>query len=251
MNARLPEFSSKLAAILVVLAAFLLGCIATWGVMRSRPAVISEVSLASLLKAARAEDFVNLSRGLLDDERTGEAISVLERGLAVFPSDSGLRNNLGYAQLKAGRIGAAEITLSSLVREQPDHSLARGNLAVAIARREAIEARIEDARRSMASSDRASGGYARLQREIGFSWLQLEQPAKALATFDEALAIDAGDHESLNGSGVALMRTKDYEEALRRFRKAVDLKPDVANYWANAEWARRELLRDRGEGRPD
>ncbi|MBI3375497.1 MAG: tetratricopeptide repeat protein [Betaproteobacteria bacterium] len=68
----------------------------------------------------------------LNSGNYASAVSTLQAGVQADPGDVEVRNNLGYAQLKAGKRGDAIATLEQLLLQVPDRTSAWANLSEAL-----------------------------------------------------------------------------------------------------------------------
>ena len=62
--------------------------------------------------------------------------------------------------------------------------------------------------------------------EKGDALLKLKNFNEAIASFDKALAIKPNNTDALNGKGVALAKLNNFDEAIASFDKVLDLKPN-------------------------
>jgi Tfp pilus assembly protein PilF len=77
----------------------------------------------------------------------------------------------------------------------------------------------------------------------GNALLKLKQFAEALPYYDQALALKPDYAEACSNRGIALQRLARYQDALAGFQQAIALKPDYANAYNNCGLALKDLKR--------
>ena len=82
------------------------------------------------------------------------------------------------------------------------------------------------------SLDSAEGLY-----DAGTAYLRLGELDRAEETLDRAIELDSGMADAHNAKGVIQTRRRNYDEALRLFRRALDLNPGDAGYRINISLA--------------
>jgi tetratricopeptide (TPR) repeat protein len=147
------------------------------------------VGAAALAQVGEPDDAPALVRGLRDAD--AQVRRLAERALWAVWSRSGDATidhilEIGVAQMREGQIEASVETFSDIIRRRPDFAEGWNKRATAYYL-------LGDWRRSAADCDEvlkrnpqhfgALSGY-------GMIWLQLDQPTRALARFEEALAIN-------------------------------------------------------------
>jgi len=147
------------------------------------------VGAAALAQVGEPDDAPALVRGLRDAD--AQVRRLAERALWAVWSRSGDATidhilEIGVAQMREGQIEASVETFSDIIRRRPDFAEGWNKRATAYYL-------LGDWRRSAADCDEvlkrnpqhfgALSGY-------GMIWLQLHQPTRALARFQEALAVN-------------------------------------------------------------
>jgi tetratricopeptide (TPR) repeat protein len=150
---------------------------------------VRRVGAAALAQVGEPDDAPALVRGLRDAD--AQVRRLAERALWAVWSRSGDATidhilEIGVAQMREGQIEASVETFSDIIRRRPDFAEGWNKRATAYYL-------LGDWRRSAADCDEvlkrnpqhfgALSGY-------GMIWLQLDQPTRALARFEEALAIN-------------------------------------------------------------
>src|SRR5579859_5620454 len=88
--------------------------------------------------------------------------------------------------------------------------------------------RLAEAERIYAQVLRQDPGDWRVHLSLGGARLALQRPAQALASFEEALALQPDCIEAYHGRGMALLRLQRLEEALASFEAALARAPQSA-----------------------
>ena len=133
---------------------------------------------------------------VLDNQRRyDQAITQLERGLALAPAHINLRLSLAYAYEHAKDFDSARGAFEAILELEPDNAQAKAglvNLQIQRGNDFLNRKKYTSALKvfeSLPESDRHAGIYS----TIGYLYLMKKQPLKALPAFDAALAVDPQD----------------------------------------------------------
>lgn len=126
--------------------------------------------------------------------RADEALRCLDRACFYAPTDGEILSHRAELLRRSGRLEPALECARQAVRFAPDSAAAHNNL--------------------------------------GLVWLDLEEPAKARATLEAALACDPTHARAHYNLGNALLQLDDAAAAEARLRRALDLQPEHAHAWA-------------------
>ncbi|MGQ0622021.1 MAG: tetratricopeptide repeat protein [Panacagrimonas sp.] len=235
-----PQQRSELAASAAyLLAAFSLGSLATWAVMAPRE-VTQPAQVRPELSSPAPRNFRSRSMSLINEKRYADAIQICERGLAAYPGDIDLRNNLGVAHLLSDGIGRGESIFAELVAEVPEFERAKNNLGWAKSLRAGVESEIAEAQKLVASANTPAGKTEALWAVAG-AYIKLGQDREAIAAYEAILALEPENAAAYNNIGVRLMEMGEYAAARSRFEQASRLEPGAALYRNNIGWARSSL----------
>ena len=175
---------------------------------------------------AEALQFLGVLR--LQQGRRGDAIALLERALAIAPSNLACLNNLGNALHAAGRHADAAVRYRAALELAPGNVEVLANLGSALA----AAARYEEA---LAACDEALSRGARTARVLAkraIALSGLDRLEEALVAFDEALSLDPSSVEAHRNRGVALHALARDADAIAAYRRAIELQPgDPEAHW--------------------
>ena len=158
-----------------------------------------------------------------------KSLALTDRALAVRPDDADARVQRGDTLLAMGRVEEAIAELQAGIRLGPDRATAHGSLARAFW---LGQGRVDDAIREFEETLRLNpqGGYSHLQLSLLYSlrgeYEAAEQIARqAILLQDQIMSgttglIIVGAHSRL---GYALYRKGQYDEAIREYRRELDL----------------------------
>jgi tetratricopeptide (TPR) repeat protein len=147
------------------------------------------VGAAALAQVGELDDAPVLVRALRDAD--AQVRRLAERALWAVWSRSGDATidhilEIGVAQMREGQIEASVETFSDIIRRRPDFAEGWNKRATAYYL-------LGDWRRSAADCDevlRRNPQHFGALSGYGMIWLQLDQPTRALARFEEALAVN-------------------------------------------------------------
>ncbi|MBM3570448.1 MAG: tetratricopeptide repeat protein [Alphaproteobacteria bacterium] len=173
---------------------------------------------------ADREALINLGN-LSEDAAAG--LALLDRAVALDPSDAGAHFNRGVALMRLGRRGEAAGAYRRALDIDPSRAGARLGLAVALTetgeRAQAAE--------TLRGFDAPRIADAETAFKLGVAWTNLGRSGEASTAFARSLALDpdvAETHANLAQVLVALQRN---EAALAAAERAVELNPAFAEGW--------------------
>lgn len=103
--------------------------------------------------------------------------------------------------------------------------------------------KVLEIRELLAEKHQQPSDRANLQLELGILLAATKEYEQAVASYDKALEIKPDDHENWNNRGLALRNLGRYEEAIASYDKALKIKPDKYVSWDNRGVALRNLGR--------
>ncbi|HEV2818475.1 MAG TPA: sulfotransferase [Allosphingosinicella sp.] len=125
----------------------------------------------------------------------------------------------GLAAAQAGDPAAAIPHFRRVLEASPDDVPTRCNLALALLSVGALD--------EAGAVAAAGGADPRLRRLAAYAWQQQGRLAEAAAAYEAVLAAWPGDWESVNNLGNVRRAAGDLDGAIRAFREAARLKPDL------------------------
>ena len=172
--------------------------------------------------AARRRRDLHLARVLMSQNRSEEAIPLLQRLSAETPDAIDIRLFLGHALFQHGRIDECRSICETLVAECPDSpyaSVGRAHLALA-------EGAYAEAVRHLAAGRGSWGMIATLDAVVGEAYLRMARYQEAAAAFRSAVATDPDLAAAHEGLARALLAIGNHEEAAESALDAIRLRYD-------------------------
>ena len=174
-------------------------------------AAIEHYRIAIQLKPDYAEAYGNLGVALASEKRVGEAIDCFRQAVALRPDVPETLYNLGNALNEQGQFDEAINCFRTAVAVRPDYAPAYNNLANILQDQHRIEEAIECYRKAVALQPGVAEACYNLANAIGASFQQQGRIAEALASYQEAIAIN-GDDPSFHDTVLLVMHyAPDYE----------------------------------------
>jgi tetratricopeptide (TPR) repeat protein len=173
-------------------------------------------------------DAYSFLRAGMANERTGNypgAVRSYERGLAVEPENVELLNALGFALFQQGKSREAVVPLEKALAADPKHLKAHNNLALASVDLGQLELAEAHYRESLAIEPQAA-----IYNDLGFVLERQGLTDEAVRQYRKALELDPESASAHYNLGVSLMRRSEYAAAESHFRAALEQKPSAPAY---------------------
>jgi tetratricopeptide (TPR) repeat protein len=192
----------------------------TWGFHE----VLSKIRYGKLATAAVAGCFlVNfVAITWFQVHRWVDSITLFRHTLAVTKDNFGLKNNLGDAYLRQGRIQEAIDQFQDAIRIKPDFGLARDNLATALTLKEKFQGNIPALLKNLESNPNDFMLHFRLGNLYDLDGDLTE----AIHHYQKALSIQPEYVPLFIDLGIAYAKTGAYEKSLSLFEKALSFDPE-------------------------
>lgn len=174
------------------------------------------------------EEIFNRAMDFHDAGRTGEAEALCRTILELDAVHGGALFYLGATAHASGRYDAAAELLARLVADQPDDSEALYLLAISELELGSTAAAIEHLQQTLALEPSAPAHY-----HLGESLFRADRIDEAVAQFQAALALDAGNADAFSGLGRALQAQFRFDEAAASYRQALAIEPNKPAALAN------------------
>jgi len=177
---------------------------------------------AAALAPSNEENWLNLTRELMESSRYSDAISAVQDGLAANPKSYSLHLRMGAAQLAAGHYAEAEKVFRDLVAAGDPLPTGYVGLAQVLLR----TGRAEEA------SDELTVAQQKLRPNFLISYfrgLALDRsgkPEEAIAAFQDALQLDPSNAEAHLGLGKTEMSLGRLDAAVTELQEALSLSPN-------------------------
>ncbi len=196
------------------IAVFGVACLALSGCATSRSP--EDLSRADMLR--RLGD-IKLSKGQYE-----LAIREYRRSLQLHPADPETYFGLAEAYRIKGLFGDAEAQLREALRLEPGHQEARLNLGAVLLQRENWAEAIVENRKLL--DDPTFIGPSRALVNMGWAHYKSGNLNLAKDAFVQAVSLEAGNLEAHLDLGIVLYELGDLVEALRYFRRTVEIARD-------------------------
>ena len=209
--------------------------------LRTRDNSAAEAGLRKALERdPRSVDaYFHLGNLCRDERRFAEAVAAYERALQIAPGHPSLLNNLGLALEGCADDMRAETRYREVLRGQPDHRQALGNLAHLLCRNHRYEEALPHCERYLQLFADAD---ATIWVDHGICVLRhLHDDTRAEASFRRAVSLAPQDTPSLVNLASSLMTRGDFAGAADALRSAEDEGPLRLYAWSLLALARAHL----------
>ena len=169
--------------------------------------------------------------GLLEarQEHYKKAVPLYRKALALNPTMSNLRLNLGLALFKAGELKEAIQILSPLLKSQPPFSPEAQRLTILVGMAHYGLAEYADSVPFLKQAAARDAQNLPLRLALAHSCLWAKQSQCVLDVYREILTLNAESAEADMLAGEAMDEMKDHDGAIRQFRAAVKANPKEPN----------------------
>jgi len=176
---------------------------------------------AVTLDPGKEDNWLNLTRELMEASRYVDAISATQEGIAANPKSYALQLRLGAAQLAAGKYPEAEGSFRSVVNAGDPLPTSYVGLAQVLLR----EGRPEDAAAVLLKAQQKIGKQFLLSYFLGLSLDRSGKRQEAAAAFREAIRINPDSSEAHLGLGKSELAAGQIREAIDELQEALRLSP--------------------------
>lgn len=176
---------------------------------------------AATLAPEKEENWLNLTRELMELSRYSEAISAVQDGLAANPKSYALHLRLGAAQLAAGHYAEAEKVFRDLVYAGDPLPTGYVGLAQVLLR----TGRAEEAATELAIAQQKLGPDFLISYFRGLAFERVGKPEEAVTAFRDAVKLDPNNAEAHLSLGKAEMSVGRLDAAISELRESLRLSP--------------------------
>ena len=185
-----------------------------------------KLSLAqSLIRNGRQERAVEMCRTLLDD-----------RALAGDPANAGILSKIGIIFTDANRIEEARKVLSDSIAMDDSNAETWNCLGVVYYRKKDYPKAVEAYERAVRLDPEFAAGFNNLGTLYLRTSLERKDPellSKAIDAFDRAIKNDPHSASAYNGRASAFKFSNRPNEAIRDWKRAMELQPDFVDVYFN------------------
>jgi tetratricopeptide (TPR) repeat protein len=176
---------------------------------------------AAALAPDQEENWLNLTRELMEMNRYSEAIATVQDGIASNPKSYALHLRLGAAHLAAGQYAEAESVFRELVAAGDPLPTGYVGLAQALMR----TARPEEAATELSAASQKLGPNFLLSYFRGLALDRAGKPVEAMTAFQEAAKLNADNAEVHLNMGKLELSSGRVREAIAQLEEALRLDP--------------------------
>jgi len=177
---------------------------------------------AATLAPGNEENWLNLTRELMELSRYPDAISAVQDGLAANPKSYALHLRLGAAQLAAGHYAEAEKVFRDLVSAGDPLPTGYVGLAQVLLR----TGRAEEAAAELAIAQQKLGPNFLISYFRGLAFDRIGKPEEAITAFQDALKLDPNNAEAHLNLGKTEMSAGRLDVAISELQEALRLSPN-------------------------
>jgi tetratricopeptide (TPR) repeat protein len=177
---------------------------------------------AAALAPGNEENWLNLTRELMELSRYSDAISAVQDGLAANPKPYALHLRLGAAQLAAGHYAEAEKVFRDLVSAGDPMPTGYVGLAQVLLR----TGRAQEASAELAIAQQKLGPNFLISYFRGLAFERSAKPDEAITAFQDALKLDSNNAEAHLRLGKTEMSSGRLDAAITDLQEALRLRPN-------------------------
>lgn len=184
----------------------------------------AETAVEAFRKAAKfaptqEENWLNLTRELMETSRYADAIAAVQQGLVANPNSYALHLRLGAAQMAAGRYPEAEAVFRELVTAGDPLPTSYVGLAQALLRL----GKAEEAVSELSAARQKLGKNFLISYFLGLALEHAGKASAALAAFQQAAQQNPGSAEAHMGIGKMELASGRPREAITQLLRALQL----------------------------
>jgi tetratricopeptide (TPR) repeat protein len=188
-------------------------------------AAVDAFRRAAKLDSVREEHWLNLTRQLMEMNRSAEAILAAQEALTSNPESYALHLRLGAAYLASDRYSEAESIFRKLVAAGDPLPTSYVGLAQVLLR----TGRAEEAVSELAAASKKLEANFLISYFLGLALNRAARPAEAIPAFQEAIRLNPGSSEAHLGLGKTELLVGHNNEAITELQKCLQLNPNNVN----------------------
>jgi tetratricopeptide (TPR) repeat protein len=182
---------------------------------------VNALRQAATLAPGEEEQWLNLTRELMELNRYSEAISAVQNGLAANPESYALHLRLGAADLSAGRYEEAETVFRNLVQAGDPLPTSYIGLAQVLLRM----GRAKEAASELSAAQQKLGAIFLISYFRGLSLYRTDKRWEAIPAFQEAIRLNPSSAEAHLELGKTELTLGRINDAIVELEEALHLSP--------------------------
>jgi len=184
---------------------------------------ISHLQQAIAIDPTNEQAHYNLGVVYKDQKKWNEAASAFEQAVKYASDSPTYHYELASALQEAKKLEPAKLEFETTVKLEPKHFKAHYRLGMVLEYLEKFKEADAAYRKAIEVNSRFIPPYIRL----GNLYLDFDYDKEAAGVFQAAVTANDGDADAHYGYGVALQKTKQYDEAVKEFKRSLELNGDM------------------------
>ncbi len=184
---------------------------------------VRDLKQAVTIDPTNGQAYYNLGIVYKDQKKWSDAAQAFSEALKFDGANPALHYEIGSALLEDKKLAEAQREFESALRLDPKLYKAHFRLGVLLEKQDKVREADAEYRKAIESNPRFIPPYLRL----GNLYLDNDYEKEAAQVFQNALAANDGEGEAHQGLAESLEKQKQYDEAIREFKRALDLNGDL------------------------
>jgi Tfp pilus assembly protein PilF len=174
--------------------------------------------------------YYNLGKVFQKQRKWDKAAEAFESAAQRSPNNANFQHDLGEAYLESKKLDQAEKAFIAATNADPKLFKAWWRLGVVYK----FLDRPKQADDAFRKAIEANSRFAKPYIELGYLYLDYDFDKEAAQVFSQCVLAKEDDAACHNGFGMALKNLKQYEQAVKEFKTAIDLDPELFDAIYNA-----------------
>ena len=174
--------------------------------------------------------YYNLGKVLQKQRKWDQAAEAFESAVQRSPNNANFQYDLGEAYLESKKLDQAEKAFKAATEADPKLFKAWWRLGCVYKYLEQPKHADDAFRKAIEANTRFAKPYV----ELGYLYLDYDFNKEAAQVFSQCVLAKDDDPECHNGYGMALKNLKQFDQAVKEFKAAIDLDPEMFDALYNA-----------------
>ncbi|MFO0880816.1 MAG: tetratricopeptide repeat protein [Gemmataceae bacterium] len=178
----------------------------------------------------------HLGQMLITHERAEEAVGYLRAAASLRPGNSPVLTNLGIALASRQHYDEANACFQRAIQIDPGNFVALQNLSTSLGK----QGKLDESLRTLKQAHALSPSSEKILSNMILLHMQRGEPDRALVCCHMLASVNPRDPDALNSLGALLFNQgRRADEAAQQFERALAVRPNHAQVWANLGIVRR------------